>query len=110
MNLNGWEEFSVPSLRNLERRLLGVERRLARPVETKISLTLVRAALDQMDHADRQCLSELKGLTREQIRRRIANDYEIRAFARRAVGFALRPPEQAVAGEIRKAIVSVNGE
>jgi hypothetical protein len=62
VNLNGWEECNVPSLRNLERRLLGVERRLARPVEIKIPLTLVRAALDQMNHADRQRLSELRGL------------------------------------------------
>jgi hypothetical protein len=79
----------VPSLRNLERRLLRVEQQLAPPTETKIPLTLVRAALDQMDHADRQHLSELNGLTREQIRRRVANDYKIRAFLRRALGFAL---------------------
>ena len=79
----------MPGLRNLERRLLGVERRLARPVETKIPVTLLRGALGQMDYADRQRLSELKGFTREQIRRRIAEDYEIRAFARRAIGFAL---------------------
>ena len=74
----------MPSLRNLERRLLGVERRLTRPVETEIPVTLLRAALDQMDDADRERLSEFKGLTREQIRCRIANDYEIRTFARRA--------------------------
>ena len=57
----------MPGLRNLERRLLGVERRLARPVETKIPVTWLRAALDQMNHPDRQRLSELKGLAREQI-------------------------------------------
>jgi len=88
----------VPSLRNLERRLLDVERRLAPPVETKIPLTLVRAALDQMDHADRQRLSELKGLTGEQIRHRIADDRELRAFLRRAIALAMRPTEQPAAG------------
>jgi hypothetical protein len=72
----------VPGLRDLERRLLRVEQQLAPPAETKIPLTLVRAALDQMDHADRQRLSELKGLTREQIRRRVCDDYETRAFLR----------------------------
>jgi hypothetical protein len=82
---HGWEEFSVPGLRNLERRLLGVEKRLARPVETKIPVMLLRAALDQMNHADRQRLSELRGFTREQIRRRVSDEYEIRAFARRAL-------------------------
>ena len=76
----------MPSLRNLERRLLDVERRLAPPVETKIPVTLVRAALDQMGPADRQRLSEIKGLTREQIRRRIADDCKLRAILRRAVG------------------------
>jgi hypothetical protein len=89
----------VPSLRNLERRLLGVERQLALPVEAKIPVTLLRVALDQLDHADRQRLSELKGLTREQIRRRIADDREIRACARRAIGFVMRPNEQAGAGD-----------
>jgi len=79
----------VPSLRNLERRLLGVERQLAPPAKTKIPLVLVRAALDQMGPADRQRLSELMGLTREQIRPRVADDYQIRAFLRRAIGFAL---------------------
>ena len=83
----------MPRLRNLERRLLSVERHLARPVEAKIPVTLLRAALDQMDVADRQRLSELKGLTREQIRRRIADDHEIRACARRAIAFAMRPSE-----------------
>ena len=89
----------MPSLRNLERRLLGVKRQLALPVETKIPVTLVRAALDQMDHVDRQRVSELKGLTREQIRRRIADDREIRACARRAIAFAMKPTEQVVAGD-----------
>ena len=88
----------MPSLRNLERRLLDVERRLAPPVEIKIPLTLVRAALDQVGPADRQLLSELKGLTREQIRRRIADDCELRAFLRRAIGLAMRPTEQPAAG------------
>jgi hypothetical protein len=99
VHLNGWEECNVPSLRNLERRLLGVERRLARPVETKIPVTLHRAALDQMGPADRQRLSELKGLTREQIRRRVCDDYETRAFLRRALGLAMRPIVKAVAGD-----------
>ena len=77
-------------LRNLERRLLRVERQLAPPaVETKIPVTLLRATLHQLDHADRQRLSELKGLNREQIRRRIADDHKIRACGRRAIGFAL---------------------
>ena len=89
----------MPSLRNLERRLQGIERRLALPVETKIPLTVVRATLDQMNHADRQLLSELRGLTREQICRRIADDHETRAFLRRAIGLAMRPPEQTVAGD-----------
>ena len=89
----------MPSLRNLERRLLDVERRLAPPVETKIPVTLLRAALDQMGPADRQRLSEIKGLTREQIRRRIADDCKLRAILRRAVGFAMRPAEQTVAGD-----------
>ena len=71
----------MPSLRNLERRLLGVERRLAPPVETMIPLTVVRATLDQMNHADRQLLSELRGLTREQIRRRIADDRGTSGFS-----------------------------
>jgi hypothetical protein len=92
----------VPNLRNLKRRLLRVERQRARPVETKIPLTLLRAALAQMDHADRQRLSELNGLTREQIRRRIADDREIRACARRAIGLVMRPNEQAVAGDARR--------
>ena len=91
----------MPSLRNLERRLLVVERRLAVPVEAKIPVTLLCAALDQMDHADRRRLSELNELTREQIRRRVADDREIRACLRRAIGFVMRPPEQAVAGSIR---------
>jgi len=85
-------------LRNLERRLLGVERRLVRPVETKIPVMLVGAALDQMEPADRRRLSELKGLTGEQIRRRIANDRELRAFLRRAIALAMRPTEQPAAG------------
>ncbi len=88
----------MPSLRNLERRLVRLERPLALPIELKIPVTLVRAALDQMDYADRQRLSELNGLTREQIRHRLADDYEIRALARRAIEFAMRPPEPAVAG------------
>jgi hypothetical protein len=88
----------VPGLRNLERRLLRVEQQLAPPVETKIPLTLVRAALGQMDYANRQLLSELKGLTREQIRRRIADDRELRAFLRRAIALAMRPTEQPAAG------------
>jgi hypothetical protein len=78
----------VPSLRNLERRLLRLERPLALSVEPKIPVTLVRAALDQMDYVDRQLLSELNGLTREQVRRRVADEYEIRACARRAIGYA----------------------
>ena len=81
----------MPGLRNLERRLLRVEQQLARPAETRIPVTLLRATLDQMDHADRQDLSKLKGLNREQIRRRIADDYGIRACGRRAIGFALSP-------------------
>jgi hypothetical protein len=85
MSLSAGEEFSVPGLRNLERRLLVVERRLARPAETKIPVMSLRTALDQMNHADRQRLSELQGLTREQIRSRITDDYEIRALARRAL-------------------------
>jgi len=89
----------VPSLRNLEKRLLGIERQRARPVAAKTPVTLLRAALDQMDHADWQRLSELKGLTREQIRRRIADDREIRACARRAIAFAMKPTEQVVAGD-----------
>ena len=101
MNFSGREEFSLPSLRNLERRLLRVERQRALPVEAKIPVTSLRATLDQMDHADRLRLSELEGLTREQIRRRIAEDHEIRACARRATGFVMRPSEQAVAGAIR---------
>lgn len=88
----------MPGLRNLERRLLRVEQQLAPPVETKIPLTLVRAALGQMDYANRQLLSELKGLTREQIRRRIADDRELRAFLRRAIALAMRPTEQPAAG------------
>ncbi len=89
----------MPGLRNLERRLLSVERKLGRPAEAKIPVTLLRAALDQMDHVDRQRVSELKGLTREQIRRRIADDREIRACARRAIAFAMKPTEQVVAGD-----------
>jgi hypothetical protein len=76
----------VPGLRNLEKRLLRVVRQIALPVQTKIPVTLLRAALDQIDHADRQRLSELKGLSREQTRRRMVDDYEFRAFARRAIG------------------------
>jgi hypothetical protein len=94
----------MPSLRNLERRLLGVERRLAPPVETKIPLTLVRAALDQMNHVDRQRLSELQGLTREQIRRRITDDYQVRAFLRRALGLALSSRSAENADSREKAI------
>ena len=89
----------MPNLRNLERRLLRVERQLARPVEAKIPMTLLRAALDRLDHADRKRLSELNGLTREQIRRRIADDPEIRAWARRAIAFVMRRTVQAVAGD-----------
>jgi hypothetical protein len=51
-----------------------------------------------MDPADRQRLPKLNDLTREQIRRRIAHDYDIRTFLRRAIGFAMRPPEPAVTG------------
>ena len=81
----------MPGLRNLERRLARMEQQLARPAETKIPVALLCATLDQMDYADRQRLSELKGLNREQIRRRIADDHEIRACGRRAIGFALTP-------------------
>jgi hypothetical protein len=52
-----------------------------------------------MDHVDRQRVSERKGLTREQIRRRIGDDHEIRAFARRAIAFVMRRTVQAVAGD-----------
>ena len=61
-------------------------------------MMLVRAALDQMGHADRQRLSELKGLTREQIRCRVSDDRELRAFLRRAIALAMRPTEQPAAG------------
>jgi hypothetical protein len=60
---------------------------------------LLRATLDQMDHAHRRHLPELNGLTREQIRRRIADDHDFRTFLRRAIGFAMRPPEPAVAAD-----------
>ena len=43
--------------------------------------------------------SELRGLTHEQIRPRMADDRELRAFLRRAIGLAMRPPEQTVAGD-----------
>jgi hypothetical protein len=89
----------MPGLRNLERRLLRVQRQLGPPIETKIPVTLLRAKLDQMDPAARQRLREFDGLTREQIRRRIADDHDFRTFLRRAIGFAMRPPERAVAGE-----------
>ena len=89
----------MPGLRNLERWLLRVEQQLAPPAETKVPVTVLRVALDQMDHADRQLLSELKGLTREQIRRRVSDDYEIRVGLRRAIGFAMRPTEQSAAGD-----------
>ncbi len=80
----------MPGLRNLERRLLRVEQQLAPPAaETRIPVTLLCATLDRMDRADRQRLGELKGLDREQIRHRIADDHEIRACGRRAIGFAL---------------------
>jgi hypothetical protein len=92
----------LPGLRNLERRLLRVERQLAPPAETKIPVTLLRATLDQMDNADRQRLSELKGLNREQIRRRIADDHGIRACGRRAIGFALRPAGNDLSGFLAK--------
>src|SRR5690349_195781 len=81
----------MPGLSNLERRLLRVEQQLARPAETRLSLTLLRVTLDRMDHSDRQRVAELKGLSREQIRRRIADDHGIRACGRRAIGFALTP-------------------
>ena len=61
-------------------------------------MMLVRAALDLMGHADRQRLSELRGLTHEQIRRRIADDHELRASLRRAIAPAIRPTEQPAAG------------
>jgi enoyl-CoA hydratase/carnithine racemase len=89
----------MPGLRNLERRLLRVQRQLAPPIETKIPVTLLRATLEQMDHADRQRIPELDDLTREQIRRRIADDHDFRTFLRRAIGFAMRPPKPAVAAD-----------
>ena len=59
---------------------------------------LLRATLDRMDRADRQRLGELKGLSREQIRRRMADDYEIRACGRRAIGFGLTPAGNELSG------------
>jgi hypothetical protein len=98
-----WRNRGMPGLRNLERRLLRVERQLAPPAaETEIPVTLLRETLDQMDQSDRQCLSELKGLNREQIRRRIADDHKIRVCGRRAIGFALTPEGNDLSGFLAK--------
>ncbi len=88
----------MPGLRNLERRLMRMEQQLAAPAETRIPLTLLRATLDRMDRANRQRLSALKGLNREQIRRRMPDDHEIRACGRRAIGFALTPAGNELSG------------
>ena len=90
----------------LESRLVALEARLIEPTEPRKSVlppwlmeelekqgvgfdAYLGAVLGQMESPDRQRLAALKGLTREQIRRRIADDHEIRSLARRAIGLVL---------------------
>jgi hypothetical protein len=78
----------MPGLRNIEKRLLSIERRFAPVVRPQIPRTLVCAILDRMDEADRQRLSEFKGLTPKQIAAKINDDTDFRAFARRVFAVA----------------------
>jgi len=61
------ERSLVPGLRNLEKRLLHLEARLASHAEPLFQMEQIRAIFDRMNEADRKRVSELKGLTREQI-------------------------------------------
>jgi hypothetical protein len=91
----------------LESRLAALEARLIEPTEPRKSLlppwlmeelekqgvgldAYLRAALGQLDSPDRQRLAAPRGITGEQIRRRIADDYEIRTLARRAIALVLK--------------------
>jgi hypothetical protein len=78
----------VPGLRNLEKRLLHVEARLAPRAEPQVPMEQIRAMFDRLNDADRKRVSELKGFTREQIAAKISDDAEFRAFARRAISLA----------------------
>ena len=78
----------MPGLRNLEKRLLHVEARLAPRAEPQVPLEQIRAMFDHMNDADRKRASELKGFTREQFAAKINDDAPFRAFARRAISLA----------------------
>jgi hypothetical protein len=78
----------VPGLRNLEKRLLHIEARLAPRAEPQVPMEQIRAIFDRMNEADRKRVSELKGFTREQIAAKISDDAQFRAFARRAISLA----------------------
>jgi hypothetical protein len=77
----------VPGLRNLEKRLLHIEARLAPRAEPQVPMELIRSIFDRMNEADRKRVSELKA-TREQIAAKISDDTQFRAFARRAISLA----------------------
>jgi hypothetical protein len=78
----------LPGLRNLEKRLLHIEARLAPRAEPQVPLAQIRAIFNHMNEADRKRVSELKGFTREQIAAKINDDAPFRAFARRAISLA----------------------
>ena len=77
----------MPGLRNLEKRLLHIEARLAPRAEPQVPMELIRSIFDRMNEADRKRVSELKA-TREQIAAKINDDTQFRAFARRAISLA----------------------
>ena len=82
------ERSLVRGLRNLEKRLLDVEAWLASHAKPRFPIEQIRATFDRMNEADRERVSELKGLTREQITARINDDTQFRSFARRAISVA----------------------
>ncbi len=78
----------MPRLKNLEKRLLHVEARLAPRAEPQVPMEQIRAIFDRMNEADRKRVSELRGLTRDQITAKINDDTQFRSFARRAISLA----------------------
>ena len=78
----------MPGLRNLEKRLRSVEARLAPRAEPQLPMGQIRAICDRMNEGDRKRVSELKGLTPEQIAAKIKDDAQFRTFARRAIALA----------------------
>ncbi len=80
----------MPRLKNLEKRLLHVEARLAPRAESQVPMEQIRAIFDRMNEADRKRVSELRGLTRDQITAKINDDTQFRSFARRAISRRVR--------------------